>query len=60
MTGVSATLGTTEGRADSGNLDIDLEELVEDVATAMGKSRSGFGIFIDERCRTWTRSSWAR
>ena len=26
FTGVSATLGTTAGRADSGNLDIDLEE----------------------------------
>lgn len=34
-----AALGTTEGRADSGNLDVDLEELVEDIATAMGKSR---------------------
>ena len=48
FTGVSATLGTTAGRADSGNLDIDLEELVEDIATAMGKSKSGFGIFVDE------------
>ena len=47
-TGVSASLGLTEGRADSGNLDIDLEELVEDIATAMSKTRSGFGIFIDE------------
>ncbi|KRE76666.1 ATP-binding protein [Arthrobacter sp. Soil761] len=46
--GVSATLGTTTGRADSGNLDIDLEELVEDLATAMAKSKAGFGIFIDE------------
>lgn len=48
FTGVSATLGTTAGRADSGNLDIDLEELVEDLATAMAKSKAGFGIFIDE------------
>lgn len=48
FTGVSATLGTTAGRADSGNLDIDLEELVEDLAKAMAKSEAGFGIFIDE------------
>ncbi|XAS63785.1 hypothetical protein VUN84_16045 [Micrococcaceae bacterium Sec5.8] len=48
FTGISVTLGTTEGRADSGNLDIDLEELVEDLATAMAKSDAGFGIFIDE------------
>lgn len=47
-TGVSASLGLTEGRADSGNLDIDLEELVEDIATAMSKTRGGFWIFIDE------------
>lgn len=51
FTGISATLGTTEGRADSGNLDIDLEELVEDLATAMARSNAGFGIFIDERSR---------
>jgi hypothetical protein len=48
VTGVSASFTTTNGRADSGSLDLDLEELVEDVATAMKKARSGFGIFVDE------------
>lgn len=49
VTGVSATVTTKQqGRADSGNLDIDLEELVEDVSTAMRKARAGFGLFIDE------------
>ncbi|MGJ3192228.1 AAA family ATPase [Paenarthrobacter sp. FR1] len=48
FTGVTATLGTTPGRADSGNLDIDLEELVEDIAMAMAKNKAGFGMFIDE------------
>jgi hypothetical protein len=53
---VTASLGVTgvseesakHGRADSGKLDIDIEELVEDVSLAMKKARSGFGLFIDE------------
>jgi hypothetical protein len=49
VTGVSASVTTKQqGRADSGNLDIDLEELVEDVSLAMRKARAGFGLFIDE------------
>ena len=47
-TGVSASVTTKQGRADSGHLDIDIEELVEDVSQAMRKSRAGFGLFIDE------------
>ena len=47
-TGVSASVTTKQGRADSGHLDIDIEELVEDVSLAMRKSRAGFGLFIDE------------
>jgi len=47
-TGVSASVTTNKGRADSGNLDIDIEELVEDVSQAMRKARAGFGLFIDE------------
>jgi hypothetical protein len=44
VTGVSASVTTKQqGRADSGNLDIDLEELVEDVSLAMRKARAGFG-----------------
>lgn len=46
--GVSASVTTKQGRADSGRLDIDVEELVEDVSTAMRKARAGFGLFIDE------------
>ncbi|WP_461175272.1 ATP-binding protein (plasmid) [Arthrobacter sp. Z1-9] len=49
VAGVSASVTTKQqGRADSGNLDIDLEELVEDVSLAMRKARAGFGLFIDE------------
>ncbi|MET3352013.1 UNVERIFIED_ORG: hypothetical protein ABID57_003726 [Arthrobacter sp. UYEF1] len=48
VAGVSASVTTKQGRADSGNLDIDLEELVEDVSFAMRKARVGFGLFIDE------------
>lgn len=48
VTGVSASVTTKHGRADSGNLDIDIEELVEDVSLAMRKARAGFGLFIDE------------
>ncbi|MDE8669960.1 ATP-binding protein [Pseudarthrobacter sp. H3Y2-7] len=49
VTGVSASITTKhQGRADSGNLDIDLEELVEDLSLAMRKARAGFGLFIDE------------
>jgi hypothetical protein len=48
VTGVSASVSTKQGRADSGKLDIDIEELVEDVSLAMKKARSGFGLFIDE------------
>lgn len=46
--GASASLSATQGRANSGNLDIDIEELVEDLATAMKKARAGVGLFIDE------------
>lgn len=48
VTGVSASVTTRQGRADSGKLDIDIEEFVEDVSLAMKKARSGFGLFIDE------------
>ncbi|KRF33346.1 AAA family ATPase [Yonghaparkia sp. Soil809] len=36
------------GRADSGRLDVDLEELVEDLAPALSKAASAFAIFVDE------------
>lgn len=36
------------GREDSQNLDIDLEEMVEDVAASMRKARAGLALVIDE------------
>lgn len=48
VAGFSASVATKHGRADSGKLDIDVEELVEDVSVAMRKARAGFGLFIDE------------
>lgn len=47
-TGLSVGLQPRPGRADSGVLDIDLEELVEDVAIAMAKENKAFIVFIDE------------
>lgn len=46
VTGFSASVTKNQGRADSGNLEIDIEELVEDLSTAMRKARSGLGLFI--------------
>lgn len=48
--GVGIDLGVDrrEGRADSGDLEIDLRELVEDVADAMSHEGKGFVLFIDE------------
>jgi len=36
------------GRADSGRLDIDFEELVDDLAPALKKASSAFAVFVDE------------
>jgi len=49
--GVSGvTLGITPqaGRADTGDLELDLEEMVEDVSMALRSEGKGFAIFIDE------------
>lgn len=37
-----------QGRADSGRVDVDFEELVEDLAPALRKASSAFAIFVDE------------
>ncbi|KQR44298.1 hypothetical protein ASF82_12530 [Frigoribacterium sp. Leaf164] len=37
-----------KGRADSGNIDIDFEELMEDLAPALREQGGVFGVFIDE------------
>jgi len=47
-TGVSLSIDRMEGRADSGDSEIDLLELVEDVAPALAERRRAFGIFVDE------------
>ncbi|GAA0991399.1 ATP-binding protein [Subtercola frigoramans] len=38
----------TKGRADSGKIEIDFEEVIEDLAPALQKASSAFGLFIDE------------
>lgn len=48
IAGVSTGVELTPGRADSGRIDIDLEELVEDLSGSMSEDHSAFGIFIDE------------
>jgi hypothetical protein len=47
-TGVSLGVEVQPGRADSGDAEIDLIELVEDVASALAEEGRGFGLFIDE------------
>jgi hypothetical protein len=46
--GLTLGIEPTKGRADSGELELDLEEMVEDVALAMREQGAGFAIFIDE------------
>lgn len=46
--GIKADIGMTTDRANSGTIDIDLEELVEDVSLALKADKSAFAIFIDE------------
>lgn len=48
MSGVSVGVSRNVGRADSGVLEIDLEEMVADVATALRDKGLGFAFFIDE------------
>ncbi|WP_077490878.1 ATP-binding protein [Sinomonas mesophila] len=48
LQGLTADLKFAPGRADSLDLDIDLEELVDDVAESMRKARAGFALVIDE------------
>ncbi len=48
VTGAEFGFETSQGRADSGSIEIDLEEMVEDLALALKDERSAFGLFIDE------------
>jgi hypothetical protein len=47
---VSASFETaaTSGRADSGDLEVDLGELIEDLAPVLRKRSTAFGLFVDE------------
>jgi len=45
---VEIGVDATQGRADSGDIAIDLEELVADLAPALREESSAIGIFIDE------------
>lgn len=47
-TGVELGVELNRGRADSGDIEVDLLELVEDVATPLADRRRGFAVFIDE------------
>ncbi|GGF30004.1 ATPase [Subtercola lobariae] len=38
----------TRGRADSGRIEVDFEEVIEDLVPALQKASSAFGLFIDE------------
>lgn len=48
VTGISLDVTPATGRADSGDLETDLGELVEDVSAALVEDGLGFGLFIDE------------
>ncbi|WP_380170672.1 ATP-binding protein [Kineococcus sp. DHX-1] len=49
-TGVEVSLGVdpSRGRGDTGDAEMDLEELVHDMVPALQESRTGLGIFVDE------------
>lgn len=48
VSGVDFKIDPQPGRADTGTLDIDLEEMVEDLCSALKETQSAFVLFIDE------------
>lgn len=48
IAGAKIDLSVDDDRAASGDIEVDLEELVEDVCEAVRKKNSAFGLFIDE------------
>lgn len=48
VTGIDIGVALNRGRADSGSIEVDLEELVEDLCTALAEKRSGLVFVIDE------------
>lgn len=47
-TGISLGVEANPGRADSGDAEVDLIELVEDISEAQAEEGRGFAIFVDE------------
>lgn len=48
VSGISLGITPKAGRADTGQLELDLEEMVQDVATALALDGRAFALFIDE------------
>jgi len=48
VTGIALDVKPAAGRADSGDLETDLSELVEDVTAVLAEDGLGFALFIDE------------
>ncbi len=48
VSGIDLGVQAAPGRADSGDLEVDLPELIADLAIALAEHRSSFGLFIDE------------
>lgn len=48
VSGIEFGIEKNAGRADSGMIEIDLEEMIEDLALALKAERSGIAFFIDE------------
>ncbi|WP_285241792.1 ATP-binding protein [Pseudarthrobacter sp. MEB009] len=48
VTGIDIGVALNHGRADSGSIEVDLEDLVEDLSQALAETRSGLVFIIDE------------
>lgn len=48
VTGLDLGVELAPGRADSGDIEVDLPELVQDLCAALAEDGSAFGVFIDE------------
>jgi hypothetical protein len=48
VTGIDIGVNLNQGRADSGSIEVDLEELIEDLCGALAEKRTGLIFIIDE------------
>jgi hypothetical protein len=48
VTGIDIGVNLNRGRADSGSIEVDLEELIEDLCQALAEKRSGLIFIVDE------------